>query len=199
MGDGEQRFTIHKDFACHYSPVLRAAFNGPFIEGQTQEYRFQDTTEGAVHQLANWLYTQKVEITSFGPEGRFTKAEINRDLHEEENQTLIDTWLLAQRLLIPKLQNFIIRELHRIKMQSGLGFKSYLAPYEKSGEGSALRRYLVASCASSKRVRCLDRFPKEMFLDMLTALQDRDATIFLPPSQRIKPEYHMHDFEVPEI
>ncbi|CZR51151.1 uncharacterized protein PAC_01026 [Phialocephala subalpina] len=32
-------FVVHKDWVCHYSSVLNAAFNSNFLEGQTQEYR----------------------------------------------------------------------------------------------------------------------------------------------------------------
>jgi hypothetical protein len=40
-------FMIHKEFACYHSPVFDAAFNGPFVEGQTQTYRMDDTTKGS--------------------------------------------------------------------------------------------------------------------------------------------------------
>jgi hypothetical protein len=44
-------FLIHKDFACHYSPVLKAALNSSFIEGQTQSYRMEEDNHEAVHLL----------------------------------------------------------------------------------------------------------------------------------------------------
>jgi hypothetical protein len=33
-GKSDQKFIVHKKFACYYSPVLKAAFNSNFIEGQ---------------------------------------------------------------------------------------------------------------------------------------------------------------------
>jgi hypothetical protein len=33
IGENPVRFVIHKEFACHYSPVFKAAFNSNFIEG----------------------------------------------------------------------------------------------------------------------------------------------------------------------
>lgn len=40
------KFTAHKEVVCYHSKVLDAAFNGDFIERQTQIYRLEDTTEG---------------------------------------------------------------------------------------------------------------------------------------------------------
>lgn len=51
-GEGDDhKFTVHKDFVCHYSPVLKAAFESDFIEGQTQSYRLKDTSERTVKLL----------------------------------------------------------------------------------------------------------------------------------------------------
>jgi BTB/POZ domain len=40
-----ETFKIHKEVACLYSPVLKAALNSQFIEGQTQTYTIDDTTK----------------------------------------------------------------------------------------------------------------------------------------------------------
>lgn len=53
---------VHKEFACYHSPVLKAAFDGEFIESQTKTYESKDT-EGPVTQLfVNWLYTQRLDL-----------------------------------------------------------------------------------------------------------------------------------------
>jgi hypothetical protein len=53
---------VHKEFACYHSPVLKAAFDGEFIESKTKTYELHDI-EGPVAQLfVNWLYTQKVDL-----------------------------------------------------------------------------------------------------------------------------------------
>ncbi|KAH7363880.1 hypothetical protein BKA65DRAFT_388657, partial [Rhexocercosporidium sp. MPI-PUGE-AT-0058] len=54
-----KEFIVHKDYACHFSPVLKAAFNSSFLEGQTQVYQLKDTHEGVVTMLVHWLYHQK--------------------------------------------------------------------------------------------------------------------------------------------
>ena len=47
-------FVMHKDFACHFSPVLKAAFKSGFIEGQKQEYRVDEDDEEIVRLLVEW-------------------------------------------------------------------------------------------------------------------------------------------------
>ena len=38
-------FLMHKEFACHASPVFDSDFNGSFVEGQTLTYTMEDTTK----------------------------------------------------------------------------------------------------------------------------------------------------------
>jgi hypothetical protein len=50
-GRGEKPLNIHKDVACFYSPVFKAAFNSQFIEGEEQKYRLEDTNPRTVRLL----------------------------------------------------------------------------------------------------------------------------------------------------
>lgn len=50
------------EFACHYSPVLKAAFNSSFLEGQTQTYRLEDISPSAFRLLVQWLYGQNIDL-----------------------------------------------------------------------------------------------------------------------------------------
>lgn len=61
-GPNKEPFLVHKDFACHYSPVLRAAFNSSFIEGETQTYDLDDVEEETVRLLVHWIYTQSIAL-----------------------------------------------------------------------------------------------------------------------------------------
>ncbi|PMD39677.1 hypothetical protein L207DRAFT_583537 [Hyaloscypha variabilis F] len=48
---GEKPLNIHKDVACFYSPVFKAAFNSQFIEGEEQKCRLEDTNPRTVRLL----------------------------------------------------------------------------------------------------------------------------------------------------
>ncbi|TVY50181.1 hypothetical protein LCER1_G009005, partial [Lachnellula cervina] len=61
-GEKEEKFIVHKAFACHYSPVFKAAFDSGFIEGQTQTYKLDDIEPKVVQVLVQWVYTQKIDI-----------------------------------------------------------------------------------------------------------------------------------------
>jgi hypothetical protein len=50
------------EFACHHSPVLKAAFNSSFIEGQTQTYRLEDMLPSAFRLLAKWFYSERIDV-----------------------------------------------------------------------------------------------------------------------------------------
>ncbi len=96
--DDPIKYIIHKDFICYYSPFFKAAFNGNFKEGQTQEMRISADVV-AFGVVVNWLYSQKV--MAFGCD-------------ELTLSTLTQAWILADRFLIPKLQNQIMLQIYEI-------------------------------------------------------------------------------------
>ncbi|KAE8451848.1 hypothetical protein EG329_002689 [Mollisiaceae sp. DMI_Dod_QoI] len=57
-------FMVHREFACYYSPVLRAAFEGDSMEGKAQSYRLDDISAGACRLLVAWLYSQNIDVFS---------------------------------------------------------------------------------------------------------------------------------------
>jgi len=90
-----EKVVLHKDFLCHYSPFFNAAFNGTFKEGLTQEMTLQaDTTAFGI--VAGWFYSQKIE--HLGPKSLVLLARV---------------WILAQRFLLPKLQNMAMDEIYQ--------------------------------------------------------------------------------------
>ncbi|CZT46406.1 uncharacterized protein RSE6_06830 [Rhynchosporium secalis] len=63
-GNDREDFSVHKEFACQGSPVLKAAFNSPFIEGITQTYELDDVRPAVFRMCVTWIYRQKVNIHS---------------------------------------------------------------------------------------------------------------------------------------
>jgi hypothetical protein len=122
-----ETFKIHKEVVCLYSPVLKAAFNSQFIEGQTQTYFIDDTTKEVFQLLVQWFYGQKFEPFA-------TKAELDslRELRvsptplinnllskkrRKHQSSLIGLWILADRLCIPAAQNLVVNELELIRKE----------------------------------------------------------------------------------
>jgi hypothetical protein len=187
-GDSGEAFTVHKEFACHYSPVLKAAFNSNFVEGQTQTYRLQETTERAVRLLVQWFYTQKLDI--FVPEseedaksGEYIAAKVSQDM------SLVELWILAEKLLIPALQNLVAKGIEQCRLQANaISTTSLHYVYEKTERGSLLRRLMVDICFSHLRITSYlthpDRYPQEMLIELVT--------VFLEMRLQPRPEIRLH-------
>lgn len=177
------KFTMHKEFACHYSPVLKAAFEGEFVEAQTQTYIISDYEEDVVRDLVEWFYSQQVSgfrsIQPFKIERFEYCAKITLNLAK--------LWTLADNLLIPELQNYTIRQLKGVcNYYHYIPFQCFTFAYENTGSGSPLRRWFLQSCARDLPSICYsklsDSFPKEMLLEMVEIFS-KDGRHLIPPDE----------------
>lgn len=56
---------VHKEFACYYSPLLDAAFNGNSEIAKAQTFSIGDgTTFDAFDLLVQWFYRQNIQLKS---------------------------------------------------------------------------------------------------------------------------------------
>ena len=174
IGDGEEAktFIVHKEFACHYSPVFNAAFNSSFTEGQTLTYRLEDTTEGAFRLLVQWLYTQKLDLLQLNDESSDDET-YSDSTWDENNRGLVELWILADRLCIPQLQNFALESINKISdklLMVPTGIFNYT--YEHTTAGCQLRRFLVELCARGLKSWFYsvesESFPRDMLIDLTT-------------------------------
>jgi len=56
----DTKFVI--EFACHHSPVLKAAFNSNFIEEESQTYRLEEISASAFRLLVQWFYNEEFDV-----------------------------------------------------------------------------------------------------------------------------------------
>ena len=196
-GDNPTKFLVHKEFACHYSPVLKRAFNSEFVEGQTQTYRLEDTTEQAFRLLVQWLYSQKFELPlgEYKDNGQIIDPEVMRALMAEEN-SLAELWVLADKLCIPALQNLVIDTIHMIcSVRERVPASTYRYIYENTESGSPLRRLVV-----TYTVRYIDQegllgesdfYPRQMLLDLSAFL------LCMPKEALFNQPLDLSDYYVP--
>jgi hypothetical protein len=160
VGPAKKEFVIHKSFVCHVSPVLRAAFNSNFVEGQTQRYILEDTTEAAFHLFSEWVYTQNI----------YWDGE-SKD--EPSSFSLPRVWVLAEKLLVPKLQNRAMDLIEDVQKNRGTFGSTVFWVYENTCCGSPLRRIYIHQWAwdfhSSHYRRAL---PAEFLIDLAVYLRD---------------------------
>ncbi|KUJ19806.1 uncharacterized protein LY89DRAFT_682654 [Mollisia scopiformis] len=93
----QQDFAVDKKIVCKHSPVLRAAFSSIFEEAQTLVYRLDDVEPDLFGLLVKWLHCKK----SDHPGRRMW-------MDDPDIEMLIKLWVLADRFLIPRLQNDIM-------------------------------------------------------------------------------------------
>ncbi|PVH71818.1 hypothetical protein DL98DRAFT_89832 [Cadophora sp. DSE1049] len=122
-----QSFPIHKNHICHYSSFFDAAFNGNFAEARSQEVDLYEVKPETFGIFVNWIYTQDV---------------VSEDGEVPNVHGLIHLWLLADRILVPSLQNQAIDLIERTRQQKGNDrLPSELFPiiYDNTNAESALR------------------------------------------------------------
>lgn len=187
-GSNPQKFVVHKDFACHFSPVLSAAFNSDFIEGQPQECKLEGTSKGTIRLLINWFYTQKFDVDPLDDGASPAQYFI----------PLIKLWVLADMLLIPMLQNMLIKEMHKTMLNcKELPIKSFDLLYTDTATGSPLRRFFVDMCARHLAPKNFlnypEDFPKEMLLDLVTVFASSHSD-----RKKLMPHHKLQIYFVPE-
>jgi hypothetical protein len=186
-----KKFVIHKDFACYYSPVFQTRFNDDLIEGQlVKEFELEDVSEDTAKFLVQWIYHQTLTIAQIENGGTYIRTEWCA-LHQ--------LWVLADKLLIPRLQNAVLRYLIQIRDLAKIVPTSTISyVYMNTAPSSPLRRFVADYCASKLGIERLQASPetflKEMLLDLAivwgTALSTRKRTALKPNN--------LANYDVPE-
>ncbi|KAJ8069682.1 hypothetical protein OCU04_000109 [Sclerotinia nivalis] len=180
-GDMQETFQIHKQVACQHSEVWDRAFNSAFIEGQTQTYSIEDTNPEAFRLLMQWVYQEKFDhVDSEDFNCCESMDEFFRCIFEYP--LLLELWVLADKFLIRRLQNYTMNIMCRKQTVCKIDMLAmhYTYVYNNTAEDSALRRFVVAQSCWSKQKFCwtedvfsceMDNYPKEMLMDMVTAIK----------------------------
>jgi hypothetical protein len=176
----EKEFVVHKSFVCHASPVLRAAFNSNFFEGQTQRYVLEDTTEVAFHLFSEWVYTQNIHWDGESKD-------------EPTSRSLPQAWVLAEKLLVTKLQNRVMNLIEEVRKVRGTLGSMISWIYENTADGSPLRQIYVHQWAwnlgSCSYRRNDNLFPTDFLIDLAVHLREINV-------QKLEFSRDMKDFYV---
>lgn len=172
VGEKEE-FVIHKEHCCFYSTVLKAAFTGNFVEGQTQTYRLDENTSSAFRLFTQWLYTQELKVK---------QLQISREEHKKmvegpknpfgaENMDLAELWVLADKMAMPDLQNKVICTIIEIRKHSWhtLAWSTLEFIYENTAVDSLLRQVMVKEVALHgihADFQKIGTYPKEFIADL---------------------------------
>ncbi|KAE9376555.1 hypothetical protein N431DRAFT_331169, partial [Stipitochalara longipes BDJ] len=156
-GSEAQTFKVHKDTICYYSPFFASAFNGHFLEGQSQSMKLDDFDGSVFGLLVAWLYTMTIsdddieikaqtETSSTSNSKPIAIDSSNTSARGKDALRLAKLWVLGQRFLIPDIQNSVIALLHPILNaynQLPVAQLKEIVEYAYSGEYDELRLLVV--------------------------------------------------------
>ncbi|CAG8950401.1 hypothetical protein HYFRA_00006894 [Hymenoscyphus fraxineus] len=154
-------FVVHKCFAVHYSPVLKAAFEhqataAPHPLGITYQLDEEDKT--TTEFLVQWLYTQDIQPAQLKPDATYNSAEI---------LSIVKLWLLAERLEMPSLQNAAIKKINDCHTQFRMfNYNDINYIWSATKEGSLLRLYYIDLMFVISQ-RCFTKFVKTLEKNVL--------------------------------
>ncbi|KAN0122829.1 hypothetical protein V8E51_001155 [Hyaloscypha variabilis] len=151
-----QSFRIHKNFICYYSPFFDAAFNGKSIEGKSQGPELDDTPHEVFGIFVNWLYMQKIEI----------KSDCEWDIG---CILLMNVWLLADRVMVPRLQNEALLLLERAGRDREFPPSQYRRIYRNTTQDSPLRACIVKMWPDLT-ISNSELYPRELLVDLVNRL-----------------------------
>jgi hypothetical protein len=186
-----EAFVVHKEWACQASPVLKAAFNSDFIERQTQEYRLDvaGIDDDVVHLLVSWIYTRDIDLAYVEVEGSFQEDRT----FAVHSVCLVKLWVLADKLLMPRFQNFIMARIDQLcSEEEAIAISMLRYVYNYTAIGSPLRKNITRRCAaatlSSRFCKEYEHFPPGFLIDLTLLLKSKmpeDIRATLIPSMSI--------------
>jgi len=172
MGPSLPKFLIHKNLICYHSPFFAAAFNGNFIEGITQSMTL-DVDKEAFGVLVNWFYSQGV-VSEFGVQPTVV--------------TLARVWIMAERFMMPLLQNKVMDVIHDKVTSFGpvlwwpTGFAEFAQIANEHGDRDNqlvdIVVWALRWCDEAKFNYFTDQIPQEIFVKVayqLKKVMDHDA------------------------
>lgn len=162
-----EKFTIHKNFICHYAPYFSILYPSITPDGEPNIPELE--SEPSIFTgLVNWIYTQEIKDTE-------TETSV------VGIEFLVGLWILAEQTFIPKLQNQVMRLLQTGKTGYCKDDGQLLKyAYRNSSKKSPLRRVLVdifiQDLGSFKEGEAVDYsvVPLEMFVDIMEVMRKQN-------------------------
>ncbi|PMD39701.1 hypothetical protein L207DRAFT_583559 [Hyaloscypha variabilis F] len=121
---------------------------------ESQSYTLEDVEAGVFRLMLQWLYGQKIEYYLTQAEANSLRTpqhtEEQRKLVygkiEERQRLLVRLWVLAEMLMLPRLQNLVVDELDSIQRdwKNSFPWRCLNYVYANTAEYSPLRRLILA-------------------------------------------------------
>lgn len=173
--------------------MLDKAFNSEFKEGRTQKYEIEDTNPDTFRIFVQWLYSQKLTHIHYDEHWELEVDDVHNIDCTKGTISRIELWVLAEKLLIPQLQNEVMRLLRLVGRTCVHPFERHVNYiYQNTADNSVLRRFVVNLIAwaapSSEYKQYPHLYPHEFLLDLVTVF-----SAAVPPRTAANKRYRLDD------
>ncbi|OBT48082.1 hypothetical protein VE00_01023 [Pseudogymnoascus sp. WSF 3629] len=180
VGPERQKFGMHQDHLCATSPYFKSAFEGKFQEAELGEVTLKHTSVATFEMFNEWLYTDNVTEELCREENMTASQMYDKD--KPTYPQMLDVWVLADYLLVPRLQNHIMdKMIARFNNRQIMPILDFAYFYKNTQLGSPIRKFMVDLfvwrwyTASDQYLEYAPRIPSEMSTDLLVAFARRLA------------------------
>ncbi len=157
-----------------------------------------NTTESAFRLLIQWLYSETIAINQL-KDDYIPKGDDTEEC--DEDMSLAQLWVLANRLKIPRLQNYVIEAMYDISERTRMIPATIYYVYDNTDNRSSLRAFLVELVASELKCGGLqknpDQFPRDFLIEFGEYLLECHKAYHLKPENG-QEMFGVSKFFVPE-
>ncbi len=165
------KYIFHRNLISHHSPFFAAAFKSNFKEGISHEMTLEADVR-AFGVFSNWLYTQNI---------------LNSKGDRPDLGTLANLWILADRFLVPVLQNKVVDNLYYM-LNSGRekvsDFLAFCKIADEHAKGDNPLTSLAASLLTGSPAGSLDRYLHQIPRSILNNSWQTLKTVQAPDTKR---------------
>lgn len=166
--------------------MLNTAFNSTFQEGTTQTYTLVDVEPSTFRLFVEYLYCEKVTFICHNVDEAEDTSPNGADDHMRfcvaEDREAVKLWVLAGRLLVPRLQNIVFDHLDFASWRCGpLTQSAAKYVYDNTTTGSQLRNFVANKLAWSAHTPDeddIDSMHPEMLADLVRIYRKASASGF---------------------
>lgn len=176
VGTGEEKentFTIHREVACRV-PIFLSVLEQDFTKGQTQDYHLGDVSAKLFNLLMQFMYSGSCQICQLHPywEAWSEDNKLAVTIVNEEDLSLVELWLLGDRLCYMTLQQWVLATLHSLFERRGeFSFALLFQVYDMTSEGSPLREFFVEQAATYMTAEKMkserDKLSTDLLMDLV--------------------------------
>lgn len=171
VGKYSQSFRISKHLLCAKSEFFNAALNGRFAEAHNNELTLPEEDTVEFNSFKNWLYYGHLDLY---PHRRLSEAQL-----EELWAEYFRLYLLAEKLIIPDLQNDVVSDMIALSELASMPLGEAQCAFDQTGSNSGLHRLIVDHFVGRGPLSCWIREEKVTSQSFMFAIAEGFSQVML--------------------